>query len=777
MSDKLAKEKPRKKHKELPLEVYDSVVKSFHGDTKALFIGKLTTWLAIAAVWHKTGSEQYLWMLGALIAVGMIRIATVKRFWKKAENELSRKDLLFYENTYCAWSSLYIAMLGISCVISMATTKDATTHLILFCTVLAYIIGISGRNFASAKIVNAQVIAVCIPLIFALVFFGNNYHKILAGLLLPFLVAMNLISHRLRQILFKAVFAAMENQTIANRFEIALKNASHGMAMLDKDGTILVANQRFNRLFGVVEGVKILGVKLQDMAKFEMAGKLMPPGHSSLTDRLKDCMEQGQKQRFTYMRLDGLTLEASFNPMNEGAGVLVLEDITERVSSENEIKQLANFDPLTHLANRRYFKTQVAEHIRTNSKFARYSMFFLDLDKFKDINDSLGHSIGDKLLCAVSLRMKSCLPDDGLICRFGGDEFVIILPGVYSENDCKAFADKIIAEVSKPILIDGNLIIVATSLGISLCPKNATDFDQLLKMADVSLYQAKTNGRSTYFFYTDELGEKIKERRQMEVDLRRALEGNQLSVHYQPLIDLKEGKIAGCEALVRWEHPTNGNISPGIFIPIAEEIGIISKIGKFVLEKATAECSNWPEYMKVAVNVSTLQFKQSDVCSVVTKALMKCGLPPSRLEIEVTESSLIEDLNETSRVLRSLAQGGVRISLDDFGTGFSSLSYLHQLPLDKIKIDRTFVETIRNEERSLILLEGVTRMASNLGLKIVVEGVEEVEQLELLKDQVHLDQVQGYLFGKPMPAREIRQLVNQEIKNAPKEEFKVANAR
>lgn len=746
---------------QLPYEIFDSVVRSLHSEKRALLIGKIFTWIAIGIIWHKTQNSIFLYVLGLLILVGSLRLVSIANFQKIAHKKLSAAALRKYENIYALWGVAYFAILGTVCIISMMVTNDGTTHLIIFCTTLANIFGISGRNFGSAKIVNGQVLAVSIPIMLALILFGGNYHKLLASLLIPFLLALHLIAYRHRQMLFEAVFTAIENKTIANRFEIAMKNASHGMAMLDRNGKFLVANQRFNELYGIVSGSKILGLKLKDMAAKEMTGRTAMLGHVSLTNRLEDCMKKDQRQRFTYKRLDGITLEASFNPMTQGAGVLVLEDISERISSENEIRQLANFDPLTHLANRRYFKTQIAEQVGENPKFNQYSMFFLDLDKFKDINDTLGHAVGDKLLCAVSLRMKSTIPEDGMICRFGGDEFVIILPSVSDKKQCEDLALRLIEEVSKPILIDGNLIIVATSLGIALCPEDGNDFDQLLKMADVALYKAKTNGRGTFFFYTNELGKQTQDRRQMEVDLRRALENKELDVHYQPLIDLKNNKITGCEALVRWSHPSKGNISPAFFIPIAEEIGLISKIGKFVLDKATRECTKWPNDIRVAVNVSSLQFKQSDVCSVVTTSLMESGLNPNRLEIEVTESAAIEDLEETSRVLRSLAQGGVRISLDDFGTGFSSLSYLHQLPLDKVKIDRSFVETIRNDERSLILLSGVTQMAANLGLQIIVEGVEEIEQLDILRNEVHLDQVQGFLFGKPMPPEDIFKLIER----------------
>lgn len=745
----------------LPLEVYDSVVRSLHGDRKALFVGKLATWISVFLVCYRTENLLLNFCALLLVLVGGLRVIAILRFQRKAEGKLDLAALKAGEKSYRFWASAYVALLGMFCFFSLAVTSDDTIHLMVIATTLAYVIGIAGRNFASAKVVNAQVIAVSIPLVSGLVFFGEAYHTFLACLLLPFLLAKHSIADRLRRMLFNAVFTAMDNKTIADRFEVALKNASHGMAMIDRDGTFLVVNERFNELFGVPRDHKTVGSTLSSLANHEMRERNAVVPRESLTDMVRLCLVEGKRKRFNHRRADGKTIEISFNPMAEGAGVIVLENISERIKSEAEIRQLANFDSLTHLPNRRYFTEIVKNRIREEGKEDRYSLYFADLDNFKDINDSLGHPVGDKLICAVSLRMKSCMPEDGLICRFGGDEFVIMLPAVTDRKDCREFAEKMIEEVSKPILIDGHLIIVGTSVGIALCPENGTDFDQLLKMADVSLYEAKDRGRGTAYFYSDELGAQIRDRRQLEVDLRRAVQRNELTVHYQPLIDVKQDRVAACEALARWHHPERGMIPPSTFIPIAEDMGIISKIGEFVLEEATRQCKSWPGEVKVAVNVSSLQFQQSDVCAVIEEALSASGLPANRLEVEVTESAAVNDLEETSRVLRTLAQGGVGISLDDFGTGFSSLSYLHLLPLNKVKIDRSFLETIRDDERSLILLSGVTRMAAALGLTVIVEGIEEEEQLNILKKNIHLDQVQGYLFGKAMPPAEIRRFLTE----------------
>lgn len=745
--------------KPLPIEVYSNVVKSLHGDTRTLIFGKAAT-AAAAIVVTYLGNNLFIFASATfLIAVSILRLLHVSKFNRHSVNKLNHAQLLEIERRYRILSGMYVGSLGVLCFACLATSSDSLLHLIVISATLANVAGISGRNFASRKVVRYQTIGVTVPLISGLLLFGGPYHTFLACLLLPFLIAIQSISDRLRNMLFDASLKAIENKTIADRFEVALENASHGMAMIDSDGRFIVVNERFGELFDCPQDMELVGASLTDVTVRSLA---QSPGASigdAIPERIRMCLREQKKRRFTQQRMNGSTVEISFNPMKDGAGVIVLEDITDRVKSEGEIKQLANFDPLTRLPNRHHFTTMVKSRIATQTEYSEFSLYFIDLDNFKTVNDSLGHAVGDKLLCAVSLRMKSCLPEGGSICRFGGDEFVVLIPGVSARQDCERFAGRIIDEVSKPVLIDGHLIIVGASLGISLSPENGNDFDQLLKMADVALYEAKSKGRGSLTFYTDELGDKIRDRRKLEVDLRRAVQRNELTVNYQPLIDMKSNRVATCEALVRWNHPKLGNIPPTVFIPMAEEIGIISKIGKFVLEEATRECGKWPKETNVAVNVSSLQFQQSDVCGTIESALLSSGLDASRLEVEITESAVLDDMQETSRVLRTLAQSGVRISLDDFGTGFSSLSYLHQLPLDKVKIDRSFLESIRDDKRSLVLLSGVTRMATELGLQVIVEGVEESEQLDILKREVHIDQVQGYLFGKAMPANEIREFV------------------
>src|SRR5680860_469595 len=379
----------------LPLEVYDSVIRSLYGDQNTLFINTLATWVAVIVVWFRTGSAELLVCAGVIIIVGLFRIASLVNFKKMAKQQLDVQTLQSRETIYQGWGGLYVGLLGLTCFVSLAVTSDGTAHLILIAVTLAHTMGIAGHNFASAKVIKTQVLAVGVPLISGLVLYGGMYGVFLACLLLPFLFTIQTIAYRLRQMLFNALFIAMENKTNVNRFEIALKNASHGMAMLDVNGSFMVANGRFNLLFGISESAGISGKELKALSELEMATYAVPVGHTTLTDRLLDCKDSGRKQRFIYTRLDGLTLEVSFNPMAEGAGVLVLEDVSERVNSETEISQLANFDALTLLPNRRHFTEQVRISWQKKPEFNSFSVFFMDLDKFKDINDTLGHTVGD----------------------------------------------------------------------------------------------------------------------------------------------------------------------------------------------------------------------------------------------------------------------------------------------------------------------------------------------------------------------------------------------
>ena len=742
--------------KRLPDSVYKSVVKSLYADSKTLFLGVVCMIAAPVVLFIKTGDPVQLVFSVLFLVFGACRLILANIFESSVTQPISVAQFSVWENRYVYMSALYVTLLGLWFFVGFARSSDPFVLLMSISLTLCFLIGVIGRNFGSDKVVKVQVaIAGCL-VISGLALLGSFYHAALAVFMFPFFVTIKLISTRLRNMLFEAEITATENRTIADRFDVALENIAHGVGMFESDGNIVVANEQFVQLAGL--GVReVVGSNISILTKAHIHGQ----NQKTLAQQIHECLQANQTRRFSFEINAEQTIEADYYSMPAG-GVLLLADISERVASEKAIRKLASFDPLTNLPNRRFFMSEVERVISKNYVLQPCAMFFMDLDKFKEVNDTLGHAVGDKLLRSIASRLRFTLPDNGMICRFGGDEFIIVVPGMSDKKDCEEFAERIIQEINLPLLIENNHINVGASIGISLAPENGTDADELLQHADAALYDAKARGRSTYSFYSEDLGEAIRIRRDLEVDLRRAIEEDKLTVHYQPLVNLKKGQITTCEALLRWHHPEHGNISPTVFIQIAEETGIITRLGEYVLRKATSECLNWPNNVRVAVNVSSLQFQQSDVCSVVNKVLGETGLDPKRLEIEVTESATLESVAETIITLKELSSSGVRVSLDDFGTGFSSLSYLHSLPLDKVKIDRSFIQDVLAEERSLTLLKGVIDLTKKLGLSVVLEGIESEEQMRLLSENIEVDEMQGFLFGRPLPAKDIRTLLGHE---------------
>jgi diguanylate cyclase (GGDEF)-like protein len=432
-------------------------------------------------------------------------------------------------------------------------------------------------------------------------------------------------------------------------------------------------------------------------------------------------------------------LEWTFQPMDGGGIVTLVEDVTERRNAEAKINRMARFDDLTGLPNRLSFRDEIAGYLSSAQADHMSALLFIDLDQFKQVNDTLGHPSGDRLLCAVADRLREMLGPHDYVARFGGDEFVVFQRGINSNEDAAELARQIVERLSERYEIEHHLIEIGASIGIALTAPGVSA-DTLLKNADLALYRAKADGRGTYCFFREEMAEIVAARRTLELDIRQALVNEEFELHFQPLVNLKSGRISTCEALLRWRHPVRGVVSPADIIPVAEEMGLIVDLGRWTLRKACMECMKWPEQVCVAVNLSPLQFHQRNV-------------------IEITESSLMRNTQWTRDSLSALRKEGVSISLDDFGTGYSSLSYLHNFPLHKVKIDRSFLEGIR-EDKPLTLLRGVARLSADLGMQVVVEGIETNEQLEIVAADGTVTEAQGYLFGRPVAANQIRQLLS-----------------
>jgi diguanylate cyclase (GGDEF)-like protein len=543
-----------------------------------------------------------------------------------------------------------------------------------------------------------------------------------------------------------------------DRFNAAVNNMPLGFCMVDDEQRLLTANKRFGEIYGLPPDMTLPGTPLRTSLEYRAAnghfGDDIDPDFVEQRLAAARAPEPWHSIRTTR---DGRTISVLHQPLPGGGSLSTHEDITARRQAEAQIAHMAHYDALTDLPNRVLFREHLVKALESVDR-GKLAVLCIDLDRFKAVNDTLGHPIGDALLRAVGDRLRASARPADLVARLGGDEFAIVQAGTEQPIGATALATRLIAEIGKPFELDGHQVVVDASVGISITPNDGTDPDKLLKSADMALYRAKKDGRDSYRFFEPDMDARMQLRRKMELDLRRALTLGEFEVYYQPLITLKTQKISGFEALLRWHHPERGMVPPLEFIPVAEEIGLIGQIGAWVLKRACLEAATWPDDIHIAVNLSPAQFKHRAVVLDVVAALGASGLPAHRLEVEITETVLLQDTESTVRILDELRNLGVRISMDDFGTGYSSLAYLQKFSFDKIKIDRSFVKNISERPQSIAIIRAVTALSISLGMKTTAEGVETEEELQTLKDE-GCTEVQGYLFSKPVPAAQAAQLL------------------
>jgi diguanylate cyclase (GGDEF)-like protein len=537
------------------------------------------------------------------------------------------------------------------------------------------------------------------------------------------------------------------------RFDTALNNMSQGLAMFDAEQRLVVCNDEYIAIYQWAGGFVQPGMTLQDILEDRVRSGLM--SNESL-DGIRETAAagtgDGKKGAFYCQLNDGRCIAVVARPMLDGGTVITHEDVTERRRAETQIAYMAHHDALTGLANRILLRERIQSAL-SGCRDRQLAVFCLDLDRFKAVNDTLGHPVGDAVLRIAADRLKTCVREADTVARLGGDEFAIVAS--LAPQDAGALAARVVEEISQPYHLEGQRIVIGISIGIALAPRDGSDPDVLLKNADLALYRAKNQGRNTYRFFELEKDLFLTERYILEQDLRRAIGAREFEVHYQPICNIATGRKISMEALVRWRHPVHGLIPPDRFIPLAEETGLINPLGNLVLRQACADAVNWPSYTKVAVNLSPMQFQSPDLVSQVATVLADSGLPAKRLELEITETVLLQRSNDNIRTLQELNALGVSIALDDFGTGYSSLSYLRLFRFDMIKIDRSFVSEMAQIEASAAIVCAVANLGRSLDITTVAEGVETEEQLDLLR-AAGCTQAQGFLLGRPIPAADLR---------------------
>lgn len=739
--------------------IYAALVDSLFENPIPMLAGAVCAGAAGLMTAVKTGN-QLLWPIALLIVViGLLRAIEVSRY-QRSKATLTQEQVVRWEWHYMFSGSLYAASLGLWCFVVLIGSDDAVAHMLCTSVTVAYIAAGAGRTYGRPWIAQLQVLLACGPLSLGLLVHGNGYYVGFAFLNGLFFIGLRRISLSLHQVYVKALVATERVVSIANQFDTALNNMPHGLCMFAADGRLAVMNHRFSAMMDLPDDLVDSGAAASDIvAACVSAGAISAASGKIILSEIENTLA---KDIITTDpdAVRGRSLSWTFQPMAGGGAVVLLEDITERRNAEARISHLARFDELTGLPNRVNFRDGI-EHLLAVPQDADHlsALLFIDLDQFKQVNDTLGHPCGDQLLCAVAERLRTMLRPEDFVARFGGDEFVVFQQDIKSANEAASLARRIVDHLSERYKIDNHLVEIGASVGIAITSPAGISADTLLKNADMALYRAKADGRGTFCFFRDEMAQTVEARRILELDLRKALANEEFELFYQPLVNLKSGRISTCEGLLRWNHPARGTVSPIDIIPVAEDMGLIVDLGRWILRKACMECMQWPEAVSVAVNFSPQQFHQRDVLSEIRYALEISGLPASRLEIEITESSLLRNTQLTHDILSQLRALGVRISLDDFGTGYSSLSYLHNFPLQKVKIDRSFLEGI-DSDRPLTLLRGVARLSADLGMSVVVEGIETNEQLELISADGAVTEAQGYLFSRPVPAVRVRQLLN-----------------
>lgn len=556
----------------------------------------------------------------------------------------------------------------------------------------------------------------------------------------------------------------VELQLQNRRFDAALNNMSQALCMTDRAGRLVVSNNRFSRLFGLAHEDVLIGCDIRAVFRAMIERGKCTPTFVETLERLQTQLAAVENSgTFVVEDETGRALAVFQEKMADGGLVATFDDITERRRTEAQIHFMAHHDSLTQLPNRVLLRAKLSDalhHLSTGNE--TIALFCLDLDRFKQVNDVYGHPFGDKLLRAVGMRLDACTRHTDMIARLGGDEFAILQIGARQPDTAEATARRIIQEISAPYEIDGQQVDIGVTIGIALTSEPAIICDTLLKYADIALYRAKSEGRGRVCFYHSDMGDEVVERRALENDLRMALSRSELKVFYQPLYKLAVDRVCGFEALLRWDHPERGLISPTTFIPIAEETGLIIPIGEWVLAQACADAASWPSSFKVAVNLSPIQFRDPKLVEMVDRVIRMSNLAPNRLELEITESTLLQGNTNVLEMLNALLKVGVRLVLDDFGTGYSSLSYLHQFPFHKVKIDRSFISQMASRSSSQAIVQAIVSLATSLGMTTTAEGVETKVQLEQLRE-AGCTEIQGYLIDKARALHELRQWFAEEL--------------
>lgn len=742
----------------LPTLDYVSIVASLYKDRRAMLVGMAATIFGVMMAAVKTDALVLYVVALAFVVSTAVRYYNMLAFEMNPPAPDDRSTARLWERRQMIQGTISASIYGGWCLVSLVFVRDPFAELVAISVTIAATIGIVTRNFGIDTIVTSQSLAISIPLALGLVLVGDGYHVALAALLVPLMISFRFLAADVRAMLLSQVHERSVASRLALQLDTALETMQHGLCMLDENGVIALANDRAQQTFaGIAEGAWV-GRSFADLLEEAIGKRALP---ETTADRLNRMIIQQTGGKIV-MKLSGdFHCEVTISSRGDRT-VLLFENVTARIRAQERINFMARYDGLTGLPNRAYFTEQVEAELGSRERTGRSDpvlLAIIDLDDFKHVNDTLGHLAGDRVLTETAARIQTVMHRNSRLARLGGDEFVIYRAQGADPDSIQAEAEAVLAVLRRPFQAGGGRIDLHASIGFVSSSDPLIALDDLITRADLALYRAKSRGKGQHQAFVEEMDSAFRYRQRLKGDLATAIAEDKLKLVYQPLVDLATRQVAGCEALARWDHPELGAIPPDIFIGLAEETGQISAVTRWVLKTATAECVNWPKTISVAVNVSARDLRGEELGLHVSEALEASGLPPGRLEIELTETALIEDREGAAARLEALAAKGIGIALDDFGTGYSSLSYLRGMAFSKLKVDRSFIAGITTSERSLKLMANVAQLGRDLDLVLVAEGVETEDQLEMIARHTGIDQVQGFLFGRPLPADETRALI------------------
>jgi len=740
----------------VPKDVYLSFVSSLFGNRMTLVAGVIVHVVAFVAVAAKADAPLYYLLALAFLLTFVGRMLTFRRFDALEKQSLTRADIERWETFYVIGATSTAAILGIGSGYAIFILRNPFAELACIAVTMASMVSVVGRNYGSQRAIDLQTLACCLPMIVCSLMALDFYRAILSAFLIPFGLTTRAMANGVREFLYENVIAHRQISLIADRFDTALNNMPHGLVMVDPGNRIQVINRKACELLKIGDPDRLkdrdLGAVLRYGARYSFVDASQP----DLILRQLSQVAEGSMSRVLIHLPEDLSLEFSAKRRIDGGAVLIFEDVSSRVKAEQKILHMVRFDALSGLPNREYFGQLVQDYLnRHPRRKGPLGFMILDIDEFKHVNDMRGHITGDRLICAIAERVKE-KAGSAIVGRLMGDQFVIFFPHAKSREALEAEMRTVHAAIQGHYETDEVTFLISLSAGYAVLEGNAFAMDEWSIKADLALFESKSRGRGGIAGFEREMDGRYIEQQKLKADLRDAVAAGALNAVYQPMYRTDGSRIESAEALARWVHPERGSIPPDVFIRLAEEMGIISDITRFILLQACSDCMTWPAHIAVSVNLSARDLRDNDILSLVSEALARTGLPAARLHLEITESCLIDEPAAVRAILAELRSRGITIAIDDFGTGFSSLSYLDTLPLDIVKIDRSFVRNIVQDTRRLKLLRGTVNLARELGLKIVIEGVETTDQLAIINQERSADLIQGYVFSQPVPSPNIR---------------------